>query len=104
MYAIIAVGGKQYKVEVGETLNVEKQEGQKADVLTFDKVLLVGKDTDLDIGRPYVKGASVSAEILGQIRAKKVISYKYLRRKSRDWKKGHRQNLTRLMIKDIKVA
>lgn len=104
MYAIIAVGGKQYKIEAGDTIEVEKQDGKKADILTFDKVLLVGKDADVDIGRPYVDGASVSAEILGQIRAKKVISYKYLRRKSRDWKKGHRQYLTRIKIKDIKTA
>jgi large subunit ribosomal protein L21 len=103
MYAIIETGGKQYKIEAGDTINVEKQEGQKGDVLTFDKVLLVGKDTEVDIGRPYVNGATVSAEVLSQMRAKKVISYKYLRRKSRDWKKGHRQYLTRILIKEINI-
>ncbi len=103
MYAIIEVGGKQYNIKAGDTLEVEKLEGQKADVLAFDKVLLVGKDDGVSVGRPYLKGATVSAEILGQIRAKKVISYKYTRRKNRDWKKGHRQNLTRVKITEIKI-
>ncbi|MDD4908958.1 MAG: 50S ribosomal protein L21 [Candidatus Omnitrophica bacterium] len=105
MYAIIEVGGRQYNVQKGDVLEVEKQEADKdSKNIVIEKVLLVAKDSSLDVGRPYVKGASVTAEILGQIRARKVMSFKYKRRKSTHWKKGHRQQMTRIQIKEIALS
>ncbi|MFA5116545.1 MAG: 50S ribosomal protein L21 [Candidatus Omnitrophota bacterium] len=105
MYAIIEVGGRQYNVQKGDVLEVEKQEADKdSKNIVIEKVLLVAKDNSLDVGRPYVKGASVTAEILGQIRARKVMSFKYKRRKSTHWKKGHRQQMTRIQIKEIALS
>ena len=102
MYAIIEVGGKQYKVTKGDTIDIERQDKKEGNSLTFSKVLLLAKANAVDIGQPCVSGAKVSAEVIKHLKGRKVISYKYLRRKSRHWKKGHRQMLTRVRIKDIK--
>jgi large subunit ribosomal protein L21 len=103
MYAIIEVGGKQYNVKEQDLIEVEKQAGKEGQEIALSKVLLVSKDKKLEIGQPYLKEARVVAEVLQQIKAKKVISFKYRRRKSSHWKKGHRQQLTRLKIKEIKI-
>jgi large subunit ribosomal protein L21 len=105
MYAIIEVGGKQYSVQKGDVLEVEKQKAAKdTKEVVIEKVLLVSKDSSLEVGRPYVKGASVTIELLGELKARKVMSFKYKRRKSTHWKKGHRQQLTRIRIKEIALA
>ena len=105
MYAIIEVGGKQYNVQKGDVLEVEKQKAaEETKEIIIERVLLVSKDSSLDVGQPYVKGAHVTVEILGQIKARKVMSFKYKRRKSTHWKKGHRQQLTRLKIKEITLG
>lgn len=102
MYAVIEVGGKQYIVSKDDILDVEKQPGAKGKEFALDKVLLVSKDKKIEIGQPYVKGVSVQALILDDaVKADKVVSYKYRRRKNSHWKKGHRQQLTRIKIKDI---
>ncbi len=101
MYAIIEVGAKQYAVKKGDLIEVEKQSAQAGKEITLDKVLLVSKDKKVSIGQPYLKGASIKAEVLAQFKGKKLISYKYRRRKASHWKKGHRQQLTRLKIKEI---
>ncbi|MFC1658593.1 50S ribosomal protein L21 [Candidatus Omnitrophota bacterium] len=103
MYAIIEVGGKQYKVEKDDIIEVERQNKQEGNNLILNKVLLVSKDKHVAIGQPYLKGAKVTAVVLKNLLARKVISYKYRRRKSSHWKKGHRQMLTRLKINEIKL-
>ncbi|MBU1999338.1 MAG: 50S ribosomal protein L21 [Candidatus Omnitrophota bacterium] len=104
MYAIIEVGGKQYVVKEGDKIEVEKQEAQEGKKLTFKDVLLVSEKDKVEIGQPHVKGASVETEILGATKGEKLISYKYRRRKSSHWTKGHRQQLTLLKISKIKFA
>lgn len=101
MYAIIEVGGKQYKAESGAILEIERQEAKKGKDISLDKVLLISADSGVSVGRPYIKGARVSAELIRDFKGRKVISYKYRRRKSSDWKKGHRQQLTRIRIKEV---
>ncbi len=104
MYAIIEVGAKQYNVKEGDVIEVEKQDSQKGKEITLDKVLLVSTDKDVEVGQPYLKAAKVKATLLNQIKGEKVISYKYRRRKSYHRKKGHRQQLTRLKINEIKLG
>jgi large subunit ribosomal protein L21 len=102
MYAVIQTGGKQYRVVEGQKLRVERLPGGPGDAVQFDQVLLVGGDAP-QIGRPLVSGASVSAEILGQDRAKKIVVFKLRRRKNYRRKQGHRQPYTELKITGIKV-
>jgi len=104
MYAIIEVGAKQYQVKKGDILEVERQDTQEGKEISLNKVLLVYKDKKLDIGRPYLKSCHVKAEVLKQIKSKKVVSFKYRKRKSSHWTKGHRQRITRLKIKEISLA
>ena len=101
MYAIIEVGAKQYNVKKGDIIEVEKQNAEEGKELSLDNVLLVSKDKKIEVGQPYLKGARVETEVLGHIKARKVVSFKYRRRKASHWTKGHRQQLTRLKIKDI---
>ncbi len=101
MYAIIATGGKQYKVAKDDILEVEKLDGKKGDAVVFDKVLLAVEGDAVKIGRPYVAGAKVLAEKAQEIKAKRVISFKFRRRKNSKTRKGHRQNLSRVTIKEI---
>ncbi len=101
MYAIIEVGAKQYLVKKDDTIEVEKQDAAEGKEITLNKVLLVSEDDKLRVGQPYLKEAKVLALILKHTKGEKVISFKYRRRKSSHWKKGHRQQLTRLKIKEI---
>ena len=101
MYAIIEVGAKQYTIKKGDIIDVEKQAVKEGGDITLNKVLLVSKDKKVEAGQPYVKDAKVEAVVLKHIKGEKVISFKYRRRKSSHWKKGHRQQLTRLKIKEI---
>ncbi len=104
MYAIVEVGAKQYNVKKDDFIVVEKQDAMDGEEIKLDKVILVSFDKKVEIGQPFIEGASVMAEVLGQFRDKKKISFKYRRRKASHTKKGHRQYLTRLKIKDITAS
>ena len=104
MYAIVEVGAKQYTIKKGDIIDVEKQPAKEGKEITLNKVLLVSREKKIEIGQPYVKEAKAEAIVLKHIKAKKVISFKYRRRKASHWKKGHRQQLTRLKIKEIIVG
>jgi large subunit ribosomal protein L21 len=101
MYAVIETGGKQYRVEVGTELEVEKLDVEAGQTLTLDRVLLVADGDEAAIGRPIVDGATVSAEVVRQGRADKVIVFRYRPKARRRVKKGHRQDQTILRISDI---
>ncbi|MFI3329240.1 MAG: 50S ribosomal protein L21 [bacterium] len=102
MYAIIETGGKQVKVNVGETIYVEKLNAEAGEVVTFDKVVLVN-DKKLTVGQPYVKGATVTAKVEKQGRGKKIIVFKYRAKKNYRKKQGHRQSYTKLVVEAIKA-
>lgn len=100
MYAIIETGGKQYTVEAGDKLRVEKLDANEGDVVTFDKVVFVSGD-EPKVGTPYVEGAKVEAKVLAQAKAKKVVVYKYKSKKNERKKNGHRQPYTLVEISGI---
>ena len=100
MYAIIATGGKQYKVAEGEVIRVEKLDVEPCTEYVFDQVLAIGGE-ELVIGQPTVAGASVKATVLDLARAKKVIVYKYKRKTGYHKKNGHRQAYTKIRITKI---
>jgi len=101
MYAVIQTGGKQYRVEPGQTLSVEKLPGELGDNVQFDDVLLVMNEDKVDVGRPMVKGASVKAEIVEQGKDKKVIVFKFMRRQNYRRRYGHRQLYTSVKINEV---
>ena len=100
MYAVIATGGKQYKVSEGDVIRVEKLGAEADEKVTFDQVLLVS-DADVKVGEPTVAGASVEGTVLSNGRAKKVIVYKYKRKTGYHKKNGHRQPFTQVKIDKI---
>ena len=100
MYAAIETGGKQYKVEQGDVVFVEKLGVEEGETVTFDKVLVVGGD-DVKVGTPYVDGASVEASVVKNGKDKKIIVYKYKSKKGYHKKQGHRQPYTKVEIKAI---
>ncbi|MCZ7585100.1 MAG: 50S ribosomal protein L21 [Deltaproteobacteria bacterium] len=102
MYAVIETGGQQYKVKEGDTLKVERLDGDVGSKLTFDKILVIGDEGDTKLGRPYVDGARVESEIVAQDRHRKVIVFKYRRRKGYQKKQGHRQPFTKVRITKVK--
>lgn len=99
-YAIFKTGGKQYRVAAGDIVNVEKLDAEPGSETTFNEVLLVGEGADIRLGSA-LKGAAVVAEIIEQIKAPKLIAYRYKRRKGYHRTVGHRQKLTRVKIKSI---
>lgn len=101
MYAVIATGGKQYRVEPGEVLRVEKLNAEAGEQVEFDQVLMLGNGDDISIGTPYVKGGKVSAEVRTHGRAKKIEIVKFKRRKHHRKQMGHRQSYTEIVIKEI---
>ena len=101
MYAIVRTGGKQYQVEAGDTLRVEKLQGEVGDTVELDDVLLVVDGETVTIGQPVVEGAKVVAKVLEQGRLKKIIVFKKKRRQGYQVKKGHRQMYTALKIETI---
>jgi large subunit ribosomal protein L21 len=103
MYAVIKTGGKQYRVSEGNVLEIEKINGSRGDVVSFDDVLMVSKDGDIRIGTPLVEGATVTGEIIAQTKGSKVTVFKMKRRKGYRKKTGHRQQLTVLKIKGISM-
>ena len=98
MYAVIATGGKQYRVEKGDFIYVEKLEGEDGAECKFDALLIKKDDEPVRIGTPIVEGASVTAKIAGQVKGKKIIVYKYKSKKNERKKQGHRQPYTKLEI------
>jgi large subunit ribosomal protein L21 len=100
MYAIIATGGKQYKVAEGDIITIEKLEAEEGATVTFDQVLAVNNDK-LVVGSPVVEGATVTASVVKNGRGKKVIVYKYKRKTGYHKKNGHRQSYTRVKIEKI---
>jgi len=101
MYAIIETGGKQFKVQAGDVIQVEKLPVDAGTSYTFDKVLALLDGENSIFGDPTVKGASVTAQVVGDGKAKKVIVYKYKAKKGFHKKKGHRQPYTQLKIDGI---
>ncbi len=103
MYAIIRSGGKQYRAEVGATIDVDRLPQDVGESIDLSDVLLVADEDDTKIGQPLVEGARVSATVVEQFRGKKIIVYKYRQRTNYRRKQGHRQYYTRLRIDDISV-
>ena len=102
MYAVIVTGGKQYKVSEGDVLFVEKLEVAEGESVTFDNVLAVSDGEALTVGTPKVEGASVTAKVVKQGKAKKIYVFKMKRKKNERSKKGHRQPFTKVVIEKIK--
>jgi large subunit ribosomal protein L21 len=104
MYAIIKIGSKQYKVTKNDEIETEslgKKEGSK---ININDILLASDGKKIYIGKPFIKNAKVTCEVLANKRGKKIKVFKYRRRKNSKTKKGHRQSLTRLKINDIKIS
>ncbi|TVY11912.1 50S ribosomal protein L21 [Paenibacillus cremeus] len=101
MYAIIETGGKQYKVQEGDVLYIEKLNAGEGDSVTFDRVLAVSKETGLVVGAPVVSGASVSAKVEKHGKGEKIIVFKYKAKKNYRRKQGHRQPYTKVVIEKI---
>ena len=104
MYAVVATGGKQYKIKEGDTLRIEKIDGNVGDAVAFDKVLLVAEGESLTVGDPILGNASVNAHIVEQGKSKKILVFKYKRRKRYRRKQGHRQAFTAVKIDKIAHA
>ncbi len=102
MYAVIATGGKQYRVQKGDLLKVEKLDVEPGKKVNFDQVLLVADGDDVEVGTPYIKGGKVTAEVQQQARAKKIDIIKFKRRKHHMKRMGHRQYYTQVKITEIK--
>lgn len=103
MYAVIETGGKQYRVQPGDIIRVERLAHEPGDKVEFDRVLLVADEKKTHIGTPHVEGGRVAAQVTGHGRAPKIEVVKFRRRKNSRTRTGHRQNWTELEIKDIQV-
>ncbi|MBR3438342.1 MAG: 50S ribosomal protein L21 [Clostridia bacterium] len=101
MYAIIETGGKQYKVEPGDTVYIEKLDAEENSDYTFSNVVAVGTDDGISVGAPYVKGATVTAKVVKNGKAKKVTVFTYKPKKNEKRKLGHRQPYTKVEISAI---
>ena len=103
MYAVVATGGKQYKVEEGDFVFVEKIEGEVDDVVTLDKVLLASVNDEVKVGAPYVEGAKVEAKIVKQGKGEKIRIIKHKAKKGYRKRQGHRQPFTQVSIEKISI-
>jgi len=103
MYAVIVSGGKQYRVQEGDTLKLESLADEVGSVVNFDKILMVGNGDKVTLGRPFLEGCKVSATILSQGRHKKIKIIKFRRRKHHEKWQGHRQNYTEVKITQIEA-
>ena len=103
MYAIIETGGKQYRVQEGDVLFLEKLSSEEGQTVVFDRVLAVSEGEELKVGTPVVEGASVTARVLGHGKGKKIIVFKYKPKKNYRRKQGHRQPYTKVQIEKIKA-
>ena len=104
MYAIIRAGGKQYRVEKGDVLRLERLEGKVGSKITLDEVLLVGGDDDVQVGSPQVAGASVEGTVVEQDRGPKIRVFKYKKRKHYRRTRGHRQHVTAVRIDAVRAS
>ncbi len=104
MYAVVKIGGHQYRVSEGDVLFVDKQSDETDQTLTFDHVLLTNDDGEVTIGKPVVEGASVEATLLDNVKSDKVIVFKKKRRKGYRVKRGHRQPMSQIEINSISVS
>jgi len=101
MYAIVDIAGQQFKVEKDQRIFTNRLEGEEGSEVTFDKVLMIDNDGDVNIGAPTLDGSSVKAKIINHLKGDKVIVYKKKRRKGYEKKNGHRQALTEIEIQEI---
>jgi large subunit ribosomal protein L21 len=104
MYAVVKTGGRQYRVEPGDTIDVERLSGEVGDTIDLEPVLMIGDGDDVTIGAPAVDAARVTAEIVEHKRGKKIVVFKFKRRKNYRRKQGHRQSLTSLKITGIQAS
>lgn len=105
MYAVVKIGGRQYRVSEGDVLFVDRQHDEPGDSLTFDEVLMTNNTKgEINIGTPFIEGTTVKAELLDQVKADKVIVFKKKRRKGYKKKTGHRQPLSQIRIDSISVS
>ena len=104
MYAIVATGGKQYRVEPGQRLDVEKLNAEIGSQIELNDVRLVANEGDVAVGQPNVAGARVVAEVLAETKGKKIIVFKYKSKVRYRRKTGHRQRYSRLLVRDIVTA
>ncbi|MCL2707617.1 MAG: 50S ribosomal protein L21 [Defluviitaleaceae bacterium] len=104
MYAVVETGGKQYKVREGDTLTLEKLEADAGSSYAFDRVLALSDEEATVFGSPYIEGASVTATVVGDGKAKKIVVYKFKSKKGYHRKIGHRQPYTRVIVDAIKKA
>lgn len=104
MYAVIMTGGKQYRVNEGDTIDVERLAVDVGSEIEFDQVLLVGAEESIRVGKPYVAGARVTCKVLLEDRGPKVLAFKKRRRQNSKRIRGHRQEFTRLFVSGIKVG
>lgn len=102
MYAVIKTGGKQYRVQQGDVIYVEKLDAQNDEVVNFEVLMLAKDDAEAVIGTPVVAGAAVEGKVLNQVKAAKVVVYKYKAKKNERKKQGHRQPYTKVEITAIK--
>ena len=103
MYAVIETGGKQYQVNEGDTLFIEKLAVEADETVTFDKIVAVGAEDGIKIGTPYVDGAAVEAKVIKNGKAKKITVFTYKPKKGEKKKQGHRQPYTQVRIEAIKA-
>lgn len=103
MYAIIATGGKQYRVHEGDEITVEKLNVAEGEAVVFDQVLAAGEGADIKVGTPVIAGAAVNAKVVENGKGPKVITYKYKAKKDYRNKKGHRQPFTKVVIESISL-
>ncbi len=103
MYAVIETGGKQYRVQEGDKLFIEKLEVEAGETIDFDNVLLVSKDGELAVGNPYVESAKVKASVIENGKGPKVIVFKYKNKEGYRKKRGHRQPYTKIQIETISL-
>ncbi len=103
MYAIIQTGGKQYRVEEGQVINIEKLDVEAGDTVEFDQIKLVSTEEGLEVGQPTLEDAKVSAEVLDQVKGKKLIVFKYKPKNNFRKKNGHRQPYTKVKITGIEA-
>ncbi len=101
MYAIVEIAGQQFRVEKDKKLYVQLLDAKEGDSVDFERVLLFGNDDGITVGTPAVKGAKVTAKVLGQVRGDKVLVFKKKRRKGYQKLNGHRQNFMQIQIEDI---
>jgi len=101
MYAVIETGGKQYRVDPGKDVKVEKLQGEVGDAIIFDQVLMTSDGEDVKVGKPFLEDTKVTGRITLQGKNKKIVVFKYKRRKGYRKKMGHRQQFTQIKIEDI---